>query len=236
MGVGLTLGACKDDGGGQESAEDDTGTGTEATDDGADTTTGGITGTGDSTGEPPPEITWEFEDVFGVPNFDDDDENGQVDWNQFIFDGEDDHTVVALPAVPAGYSLELSMVGDLAHARAWFGQQLVGAGNGESVESATVPLPADEPSEVMVEFGDDYVGAVLTLTLLDPEGVIAASDSILLRSSPLILNHHLQPTEHVWVVQVDAGFGSNASMVAEYADVLGDQFTAVPGASYGFDV
>jgi hypothetical protein len=51
-----------------------------------------------------------------------------------------------------------------------------------------------------------------------------------------VLNHHLQPSEHTWVVAVDAGFGSNAAMVAAFADALGDVFTAVPGGPYGNDV
>ncbi len=201
-----------------------------STDDGTvdDTTT---------TGEDPPEIEWEFEPVYGVPNLDDDDGSGQADWFQVIFPAEDDHTVIPLPAVPAGYSVELSMQGNLEGARVWYGQFLgVGSGDGNVIESYTFSPPADTPTELQVEFGDDYVGANLTLRLLDPDGAEAARADVLLRSSPVMLNHHLQPTEHVWVVDVNAGFGTNADMVADYADVLGEQFTPVPGASYEFDV
>ncbi len=241
LSVGLTLGACGDDGGGAVDDGADTDDGTEVTGDEGDPTTGEPSLDGTTTGDvdpPPPEIMWEFEDVYGVPNLDDDDENGQLDWNQLLFPAEDDHSIIALPVVSEGHSIELTVAGPMVdQARLWFGESgLVGSGDGEVIETATFALPADEPGELAVEFRRDYVGVALTLRLLGPDDQEVARDDILLRSAPAILNHHLQPTEHVWVVDVDAGFGSNASMVADYQSALGGQFTAVPGNQYEFDV
>ena len=238
LGVGLTLGACTQEGDGQD-PDDDGGTTTEPTPPALD----GDSSTGD--GEPtpndttpdndpmqPPEVVWEFDDVFGVPNLDNDDQNNQADWYQPIFEGEDDHSVIALPAVPPDHSVELALSGDLDAVRVWYGNQYLGSGDGELIEVAVFELPADEAAELWVEFGSDYVQAALSLRLLDANGDEVAQAEVPLRSSPMILNHHLQPTEHVWVVDV----GGNASMIADFEEVLGDQFTAVPGQSYQFDV
>jgi hypothetical protein len=154
-----------------------------------------------------------------------------------VFDAEDDHSVLAVPPVPEGYTVELRMVGDLDNARVWNGPQTfgLGSGDGEVVDRYTF-TPGPEGAELLVVFGNDYVFAGLSLLLLDATGAEVARADVELRSSPLILNHHLQPTEHVWVVEVDEAWGDNAQMVAEYAAVLGDQFTAVPGPDYGVDV
>jgi hypothetical protein len=239
VGVGAALGACGDDGGGP--AQD----GSEGSDAGTtqgDTTTTGTTvaegssTTGDAdTG--PPEIEWEFDHVYGVINIDDDDQSGASDWYQVVFDAEDDHSVLPVPPVPEGHTVQLRMVGDLQNARVWDGPQrfAVGSGDGEVIETYDF-TPGPEGAELLVVFGADNVFAGLTITLHDAAGAEVASANVELRSSPLVLNHHLQPTEHVWVVDVDQPWGTNASMVAEYAEALGDQFTPVPGNSYGNDV
>jgi hypothetical protein len=239
LSVGAALGACADDGGGQQSEGSDEGTSTGVPPD--DVTTTGMmpadtTADSGESGEPPA-IEWEFDDVYGVVNIDDDDQSGSSDWLQVIFDSEDDHSVLAVPAVPDGYSVHLSMVGDLQNSRVWNGRQAfaLGSGDDEVIDSYTF-TPGPEGAELLIEFGADHVFAGLTLQLLDADGNEAALATVELRSSPLILNHHLQPTEHVWVVEVAAGFGTNADMVADYAAVLGDQFTAVSGPAYGNDV
>lgn len=242
VGVGAALGACGDDGG--TPSQDGSGSGSEegtTTTTTGDATTTGVTvadtsATGD-TDTPPPEIEWEFEHVYGVVNVDDDDQSGSSDWFQVIFDGEDDHSVIPVPSLPDGYTVQLLMVGDLENARVWNGPQAlaVGSGDGEVIDTYEFTPPA-EGAELLVEFGADNVFAGLSLLVHDPQGTEVARANIELRSSPMILNHHLQPTEHVWVVEVDAAWGTNVDMVAAYAEVLGDQFTAVPGPSYGNDV
>lgn len=238
LSVGATLCACGDDGG--TSPQDGSGSGSEtSTTSGDASTTGAGTPETSDTGdtEAPPEIEWVFEDVFGVANVDDDDGSGSSDWYQVIFPAEDDHSVIPVPPTPEGYRVHVQMYGDLEHARVWHGTQAlaVGSGDGEVIETYEFAAGPDG-SELLVEFAADNVHAALLLTLNDPEGNRAAQTTVELRSSPMILNHHLQPTEHVWVVAVDAAWGTNDTMVAEYAEALGDRFTAVPGPSYGNDV
>jgi len=241
LGVGVALGACGDDGETPPQDGSDSGSDTGATT-GDATTSGGTTdadtsATAGETEEPPPAIEWEFDHVYGVANIDDDDGSGSSDWYQIVFEQEDDHSVIPIPPVPEGYRVRLRMVGDLQNARVWAGptELAVGSGDGEVIETYDFAASA-EGSELWVVFGDDNVFAGLSLFLDDPEGNEVARADVELRSSPMILNHHLQPTEHVWVVEVDAPWGNNASMVADYAEVLGDRFTAVPGPSYGNDV
>jgi hypothetical protein len=234
VGVGGLLGACGDDGGAPPAQATDGGT--DASTSAGDTTAADVSTSSDS-GEVPPEIEWEFEHVFGVNNVDDDDHSGSRDWYQVIFAAENDHSVIPVPAVPAGYRVHVQMVGDLENARVWHAPQTlaVGSGDGELIETYDF-APGPDGAELWVEFGADNVHAALVLTLRDAEGDRVAQSTVELRSSPLILNHHLQPTEHVWVVQVAAGWGNNADMVADFAAALGERFTAVPGPSYGNDV
>lgn len=201
------------------------------------TTTDVVDGTadGDSTGDTP-EVDWEFEPVYGVPNLDDDDGNGSADWFQVIFPGEDDQSTISVPALPEGHTARLTMSGELDGARVWSGgAPVLGSGDGENFDTYEF-TPDAEGSELSVEFGDDYVVTTITATWLDDAGAEVESVDIPVMSSPLILNHHLQPSEHTWVVEVEAGFGSNIPMINDYANALGDAFTPVPGSNYQFDV
>lgn len=238
LGVGMTLGGCGDDDGNQMTSESPGSTDTGMVEDDTTTTTSATTDeTVDTTDtEDPPQIEWEFEPVYGVHNLDDDDGDGTTDWFQVVFDGEDDVSTLALPAVPDGYTVRLEMVGDLDNARVWNGPGAFAVGLGNEVVDSYEFSPDPAGTELIVEFGNDNVHAGLSLILLDPEGTQVARDDIELRSSPLILNHHLQPTEQVWVVEVNAPWGTNGAMVDDYEAVLGDQFTAVNGPTYGNDV
>src|SRR5690606_755227 len=76
-----------------------------------------------------------------------------------------------------------------------------------------------------------------TITSLDDQGLEIAAFTATVRASPLITNHHLQPTEHVWVVDVDDGPAyNNQSMVQALADALGPRLTKVSAQSYQWDV
>lgn len=234
LGVGVALSACGDDGGsaGDVGTTDDPTTGPGM----MGTSTGDVDPEGTTTDEPPPGVEWEFEPVFGVPNIDDDDENGTNDWLQVIFEGEDDHSTLLIPALPAGHTVSATLSGNLEQTRVWNDGSFV-LGSGDGVVQETYDFtPGAEGTTLDIEFGIDYAVAQLTLAHLDDTGAEVESAPVLMMSSPAILNHHMQPTEHVWVVEVQAGFGSNVDMVADYEAVLGDQFTAIAGASYGFDV
>ncbi len=242
LGLAAAPTACKDDdaggsGDGTEGSKNTTsdGFGSETTSAVEATTGVADTSAGDTSDMP--EIEWSFEPVFGVINDDDDDENGARDWLQVIFDGEDDHAVIPIPALPEGHRVRLAITGDVDHARVWHerDQLAVGSGDGEVVANYEF-TPAPGGDELQVEFGIDNARALLTLALDDADGNELASADVELRSSPMVLNHHLQPTEHVWVVAVDAAWGNNNAMIDAFAAALGDRFTAVPSQQYQEDV
>jgi hypothetical protein len=233
---------CKDD---EPPANDPSGT-TESSDDddsssGGDvessTSSGGAdesSSSGSSTGEPV--VEWMFDDVYGVPNVDDDDDEGRRDWLQYVFAEDDDVSVLAVPALPEGHVVHATISGDTEKVRVWSDTDVLVGSGAEGVVAEGEMTPGAEGAELHVVFDDYNAAATLTLSHRDADGNEIETADVVLRSAPMILNHHLQPDEHVWVVSVNADFGSNASMVADFEDVLGDKFTAVPGPAYGNDV
>ena len=181
---------------------------------------------------------WAFADVHGVANLDDDD--GQyTDWQQYIFGSDDDLSVLTLPASAlAGFgpgdSLGLTLQGSTSAVRVWFdGEPLLGNAAGKN----SVALdPGGGDIELVIEFGNYNVGAQLRISHLDAAGNELASDVVAVESAPLILNHHLQPAEHVWATSVNAPGYSNAGFIHAYQQHLGSDFTAVSGSTVGNDV
>jgi hypothetical protein len=229
--AGLLVPGCKDDG---ELVDDDVDTTTGA-DTGDDVDPGG-TGTGEdeSTGGED-EVVFELESVFGVPNLDDDDENGTADWYELPFDGDNDLSALHVPGVPEGYTVEMTLAGDLEHIRVWRGgSDFIGHGGDPIVDTFSFD-PGPEGTVLDVEFGEYNARGVLHATLFDREGAEVESIAIDLHASPLILNHHLQPTERVWVVET-GNWGGNASMIADIEAVVGSRLTKIPGGTVGHDV
>lgn len=172
---------------------------------------------------------WAFRDVHGVPNLDDDD-GTQADWPQPLFAADDDISKLTLPAssidlLPAGTDVQLTLAGDLANVRVFHNKQhVLGVDKGTGPYSFTPTGGTD--AELEVEFGNYGVAADLTVTGGDNTTMVK------LQASPLIMNHHLQPAEHVWAVAVNG----NASFIASYQQALGAKFTAVSGATVASDV
>lgn len=233
---------CKDD----ETPANET-TGTDESSEGDDTSSSGdvesstssagadeSSTSGSSTGEPV--VEWMFDDVYGVPNVDDDDGEGRADWLQLVFPEDDDISVLAVPGLPEDHVVHATIDGDTERVRVWSGNDVLAGSGAEGVVPEGEMKPGPEGAELHVEFEGYNAVATLTLSHRDADGNEIETADVVLRSAPMILNHHLQPDEHVWVVAVDAGFGSNAEMVADFQDVLGDKFTAVPGPAYGNDV
>lgn len=201
---------------------------------------GGVPGdacTGDGCTMPPdgpPPPMWSFRSVNGIANTDDDD-GSQNDWNQAPFATDDDFSTLTLPAetlalVPAGGSVELSLAGDLANVRVFDGtMHVLGAERGTASHTFT---PSGGDKTFAVEFGAYLAKAELTLTAKDGNGGTSATTKITLQAAPLIINHHLQPAEAVWVVSSSG----NASMIAAYQQALGNKFTTVSGGSVAGDV
>lgn len=253
--LSLTALGCGDDGGGGAA---DAGTGGSTGDDSSPTTSATMTMTmsmtdsdptmmgsssgtdGETEGETEggafdPE-TYVLDDVFGTPNLDDDDGSGRADWFELVFDGDDDVSTLMLPAAPEGYTVELSATGELENFRLWDdGTFVIGVADDSTLDAYSVE-PGPEGLALDVEFGDFNTQGGLDVRLLGPEGDELNAQSIRVMGSPMIMNHHLQPAEGVWVMDVDANFGTNDAMVSVFSSVLGGLFDPVDDATYGFDV
>ncbi|NVB36323.1 hypothetical protein G6O69_00670 [Pseudenhygromyxa sp. WMMC2535] len=226
------LTACSDDGGGGGD-EVDTGTGESAEEgseaesgegnEGAETGDAGDTGdTGDTGEEAPPGL-------YGVPNLDDDDQNGQADWDDPAFDADNDLTDWSLPeaaveAAGEGGSVELLVEGDVDQLRFWLeGEAILGQVGADEPVTSVALTGAQLSATLQVEFGDFHRWGTITARSLDAGGVEVATLSLEFMASPLVINHHGQPTEYVWAVPA----GSNSEMIAEFEGVLGDRFVSV---------
>ena len=165
-----------------------------------------------------------FQDVYGVPNFDDDDGAGR-DWEQAPFPADDDFATLVLTAdrlAVAGGDIQLTLTGDTINVRVFRGtQQILG---GPTTTATLSPNGSDV--ELLVEFGQYLATAQLELS----GG--GQTTSVKLQASPLIINHHLQPAEHLWSTRVN----SNTAFINAYQTVFGNKFTAVSGSTVGSDV
>ena len=192
-----------------------------------------------------------FPGLATVPNIDDDNDNGTPDWMDSEADGlsseEDDLASFIVPAsiwigLASGDSYVLNLNGEVRNFRVWHdGEIILGEVEGDNPDTWTVPQ-SDEDLEFVVEARRMLGQSWLALERMR-DGESTANDWTFITTSPLILNHHLQQTEHVWVVDIPASgstelqrFYNNEHMVDTFADVLGDQFTPVPGNQYGGDV
>ncbi|MCA9699570.1 MAG: hypothetical protein KC431_18735, partial [Myxococcales bacterium] len=212
-GLGL-FPACADDGGGDGDG-DEAGT--------TDGDTGDSGDTGDTDGGETPAL-------YGVPNLDDDDQNGKADWTEPPSAADNDLSEWSLPAAVVaaageGGSVEIGLSGDANDVRFWLdGSPLLGnVGTADALTSAVLEGAALN-AVIQVEFGDFHRWGTIELRSRDAGGVETASATVDFMSSPLVMNHHGQPTEYVWSVPV----GSNQSMIAEYQSVLGSRFISVP--------
>ncbi|MGB1700181.1 MAG: protein-arginine deiminase family protein, partial [Nannocystaceae bacterium] len=225
--------ACGKDGGDSEAGNADENSG------GTGADVGDGDGDGDGDGE-----SWAIDNIYGVTNRDDDDGNGKPDWMDPPFEGDDDLTPLTfsdemLASMASTDTARLTLDGDLSGIRIWGsgdGAPLMGANSG-SPEVTTLELSVDEMSNLSVEFIDYMVSSTLTVERVGEDGETLDSTEVIVAGSPLILNHHLQPSEHLWVVSVNFGGGSNnAAMIMDFQDVFADDFTAVAGNPYGGDV
>ena len=222
----IALSACGNDGGNSEEGGSDVGNET------------GETG-GDGDGD-----TWAVDSIYGVTNRDDDDDNGKPDWMDPPFAADDDLSPLTfsaemLASMQSTDVARLTLNGDLSGIRIWGagdGAPLMGANSG-SPEVSSLDLSLGQMSDLSVEFIDYMVSSTLTVERIGDDGEALDSTEITVAGSPLIFNHHLQPSEHYWVVSVNFGGGSNnASMIMDYQDLFGEDFSSVSGNIYGGDV
>jgi hypothetical protein len=159
-----------------------------------------------------------------VPNVDDDDRDGAVDWGQGRPEGDNDFSTFT---IDAAHKTTLTMSGQVDKLRVWKdGAVLL------NDQVTTVEL-AKGAHTLELEAGD-YLA----------EGRLVVSDNynedaveVLLMGAPLILNHHLQPSERVAAMKVSYGGSyTNASMIDDYQSKLGGAFEQVKSNSYEGDV
>jgi protein-arginine deiminase len=173
--------------------------------------------------------------VIGSGNFDDDNNNNREDWNDNRFAADDD--LVSFEVRPsangnaAGFTqLRFQLTGNTAN--------IVLRRNGNvfldnGTRTATLPWQGG-PITLEAEYGDFLVEGTLSITE-EISGFALAPTVVELVASPMVLNHHLQPAESVWMTSINDWSGSNQAMVNGYAAELGNAFTAVNGNAYGGD-
>lgn len=197
---------------------------------------------GGTGGESPADLASTFDEALAsmpaafavAPNVDDDDANGEPD---FADERPTDDEAFALP-VPA----KLAEIMGSDHAlrlRLGDGALRVWSGGVKSVPvEDDLYVPGGELSEGVPTLEADKPGLATTLTLavVDRSLEVLAERTFEVYTSPLLLNHHLQPAEQVWSVSMSFFGASNDDMMAEYAGVLGDAFTEVKGSEYDYDV
>lgn len=183
-----------------------------------------------------------FPGMATVPNLDDDNGNGTPDWAEDGgAEGDNDFSEFDIPAdiwrlAEEDDTFLLTLRGQVRNFRVYHdGEVILGEVEGDNLEEWEVP-PSTEALSFQVEARDFRAeGSIVLERLRDGESL--DNDWFWLTASPLILNHHLQETEEIWVVHVDEDdFYNNNHMVETYADVMGDLFTAVPDHEYGGDV
>jgi len=164
--------------------------------------------------------------IYGVGNLDDDDENGTADWDDTLFEGDNDITSFSLPPdlvaqVQPADTVELSLSGQVDEIRIFHGGELVlGAG----APASPFVLPgAEAGAELEAEFADFLrVGTLAVRHLAGGTSEVGLVEMPLM-SAPLAMNHHMQPVEHVWAVQTN----NNGEMLQAFQDVLGSRFTVI---------
>lgn len=185
-----------------------------------------------------------FAGIVGVPNIDDDNDNGDADWDDAGADGEDDLSTFWIQpelwkGVKRSERVRLRITDGDRDVRVWHnGAIVLGDNDGDRAPlEFEIERNKDEAIAFGVEFRDFLVRAELQLVKLDRNGEDAEVYAFGALASPLVMNHHNQPAEMVMAVHVDYGDYSNNDFIRGYQDVLDDdRFIAVDGDDYQGDV
>jgi protein-arginine deiminase len=167
----------------------------------------------------------EFPGLAGVPNVDDDDENGSPDWNQIGgADGDNDFALATVNTQGRDVGVALRGAG----IRVYVGDALV-LGDGGSAETT---LSGVDSADLRVEFEDFMDQGELTFT----DAELDETFSIALTASPLFFNHHLQASEITMALAVSEWGYRNDDFIEGYEDALDDGFLRMMGGRYDYDV
>ena len=169
----------------------------------------------------------EFPGLVGVPNLDDDDEDGQSDWSQSgDVSGDNDFALATLQTQDRAVRLELSGAAGI---RIYVDSGLI---MGDSAGSTYEVMSGSGDVDLRVEYADFMLQG--TLQVEDVER--GERFDVALTASPLLFNHHLQASKETMSVSVNGPGYSNADMMDDYETVLGDDFFAASGGNYEYDV
>ena len=181
-----------------------------------------------------PEEAWNLSPVYGVPNLDDDNQNGIFDGEEELSADENDLAKLRIPQVffsnkKDDQKLRIVQNDD------GFRIYQNGALKSNSTED-NFYLEHEEESDLLleIEFLDYNQSKTISLQLEEPGEVLKKVD-IELYSAPLLVGHHLQPAEFLVSMEYRGNDG-NQEFVDAFADVLGDRFTAYALGDYEFDV
>lgn len=169
--------------------------------------------------------------VYGVPNLDDDDDDGTLDWYQSPFEAENDYSTIALPSI-SGHRVHLELSGDTGKLRIWNSADDIILGDTGESELTTATIDLAVAAELRVEFGPALAHGQLQAVLIDSDDAEVEVLEVDLWASPMILNHHLQPAEHVYVTAIP---DDNDELVAGYQSVLTTNFSTAAGSSFYWD-
>ena len=176
---------------------------------------------------------------FGVPNVDDDDGNGNVDWGQGLFPQDNEPAQLVLPpelvaAVSPSDTIELTLSGETDSVIFWRnGDIALGYAGGNGIlSSLTLGGAEAATASFLVDFKTFHREVGLHIRHLDASAHELATYDVDLWGSPLVLNHQLQPTEQVWVVQ---GW-NNQSMIQVLQQLLGARLTTISNSDSGGDI
>ena len=154
-----------------------------------------------------------FPGWIGVPNLDDDNEDGSDDWSDLSNSVDNDLATGWLTT--HGRDVALTLSGQTEQIRIYQGGALI---LGEGSESTHTVAGSSDPIELELEF-EGFLNKG-QLTVQDTERDIAFT--VALTSSPLILNHHLQPAEEVMAMEYAFSDLSNTKMIRAYTQKLGE--------------
>lgn len=197
-----------------------------------------------------------FPGLIGVINADDDALDGVIDWDAGIPHPESgqaatydplDSELVEVVVHASDRPLRLSLEGDPLTVRVWRnGEVLLGDDGAAGITEVVLGHGLRDVS-LWVEFGDYNARHALTVAE-EPGEEDAGGDEdrrplatlrLPLSSAPLVLNHHLQPAERMWAMQVPSSWGptyNNAAMIEAFEAQLGDRFVPIAAGTYQGDV
>jgi protein-arginine deiminase len=187
-----------------------------------------------------------FPGLSAIPNIDDDNVDGTPDWDEEGgVEGDDDRSYFQVPAevferlkTKRGEYLQLDLGGAAGGVRiTQDGRLVLGERDGPNLLTHFL-TDTESAHRFEVEFAEALTTVTVTLSHRDDDDEVLASFTLWITAGSMLLNHHLQQTEHVWVMDLSA-FGStynNRQMVGTFEDVLDDQFTAFSAARYAGDI